>query len=69
MQANNSTDAEGPQVKVQKRTAFAEPLPELKTAFNKLETDKQRDRRTNVLIDALQQWVDNENKVACGEDH
>ena len=56
-----------PTTKYQKTTLFAEPSQDSGVFFRKLKTDQLKDRRTDTLVDALKDWVDNENKKACDE--
>ena len=57
----NCTNVGEPSVKLQKIASFAKHLPDSSKFIRNL-TDKQKNKRTEMLIDGLKEWVDKENK-------
>ena len=61
---NSSTDVGGSLEKRKRKSSFAEPLPDSSRKFCRNLSDKQKDTRTDILIESIDEWVNNENQKA-----
>ena len=61
---NSSTDVGGSLKKRKRKSSFAEPLPDSSRKFCRNLSDKQKDTRTDILIESIDEWVNNENQKA-----
>ena len=65
---NSRTDLGSSLEKRKRKSSFAEPLPDSGRKFFRNLSDKQKDRRTDILIESIDECVNNENQTASDGD-